>query len=680
MKLFDLGDPGTMPAIRKLSNGRTRQIPAGLPKEFTRQMYDDLIREIRGSLENPQTPLSYPAEWLLDIFNGGRTDSGLRVSEMTALQVAAVCGCVNIIGNGVASMPLNVVEKKMVDKRRSTTVADDHYLQELLHYEPNIEMTSPTWRRTFMAHVCLWGNGYTEIQRDNSNRIINLWPRNPSRTRPVRLTTELRWEGDVLPPGTLCYETYDNMGDAQVWDTDSPDNRIGVRRLVLAEDMIHVPGLSLDGRIGQDVVHLGRQAIGLSLATEKYAAKFFGNGAIPQGVLSVPGDMTEVQWEVLKRSWAESHGGENSHKTGVLPPGVTYTKAGATPEEGQMLQSREHQTAEVAAIFGVPGHMIGVKDSGARGTVEQASIEFLLYCLGPHLNALEMELRRKLFPRIGQHAGKYTVKFDTQQLMYPDAASRSTFYNGGKNWGYLSTNDVREREGMNPVEDGSGDIYWMPVNMTDAAMAAKQSSQAQDAMDDGTLQATPPNLTPVGQHPVAQHNAKVAKVQAGAQIAAAAAARPKVVGGQGTGSGGPGKGGAGGGAGKQSAAKTSGNRAAQPEIDFEERSDAGVEDTVEVGTETAVEFAGKTYGLLFEDAIHRALFRKKPNVADYTTIFGPLMANMTSAFEVVMPADAIQKYMLGLFTRASSWTKEQATAIAQAECKQMVETVWQQKA
>lgn len=649
-------DPGTLPvSATTISPGKQllRQLrtrPAGLPKEFTREMYYSALREIRGSLENPQTPLSYPAEWLLDIFNGGRTDSGLRVSEMTALQVSTVCACVNIIGNGVASLPLNVVEKLKIDNRTAKRVADDHYLYDLLHSEPNIEMTSVTWRRTFMAHICLWGNAYTEIQRDNSNRITALWPRNPGRTRPVRLTTGLSWEGDFYPPGTLCYETYDNMGDAQVWDTDGPDNRIGVRRLVLAEDMIHVPGLSLDGRLGQDVVHLGRQAIGLSLATEKYAAKFFGNGAIPAGVLSVPGDMTEVQWEVLKRSWAESHGGENSHKTGVLPPGVTYTKAGASPAEGQMLESRDYQRAEVASIFGVPGHMVGAAEKSAgKSNVEQSSIEFLLYCLGPHLNAFEHELKRKLFPKVGQNAGKYHVKFDTHQLLYPDATSRTAFYSGGKQNGYLTTNDIHEMEGMNPVDDGSGDVYWMPVNMQDAAMAAKSSDQASDAMDDGTLQTVPPNTLPIGQHPVAQHNAKVAKVAAGAQIAAAAASRPRTTA-NGTSPSSPGSGGPGGGHGKQSAAKTSGNR-------------------------EAIAFTEKAYGPMFQDAVHRAIFRKKANAADYATIFGPLLATLADVLEIVMPPDAIQQYISEAFERGKQWKAEDAASIGKIECTTMTELV-----
>lgn len=438
-----------------------------------RDLFRKAIAEYRSSLENPQTPLSYPAEWLLDIFNGGRTDSGIRVSEMTALQVGTVLACVNIISNGVAGLPLNVYEKIVRDQRMGKRLAHTHDLYDLLGTEPNPEMTRMTWMKTAICHNLLWGNHYSEIQRDQHGQIIGIWPRNPSRTRPIRTLRPLRIEGDVLPPGTLIYETTESLMDnTPSTATDSPDFNdnlsLGMRRLVLAENMLHTPGLSLDGRLGQGPVYLARQIIGLSLATEKYAAKFFGNGARPLGILEYPAKMDDVALENLRRSWSEAHGGENVHKTGVLESGVKYIKIGSTPEEGQMLQSREFQRNEICSIFNVPPHMVGDLEKSARSNVEQGAIEFVLYCLGPWLEAYEQEFKRKLFPKRGRTANRYFAKFDARRLMYPDAESRAMFYTSGKQNGYLSSNDIRELEDMNPIEGGSGDIYTVQVNMQNA--------------------------------------------------------------------------------------------------------------------------------------------------------------------------------------------------------------------
>jgi HK97 family phage portal protein len=423
--------------------------------------------EKRSSLENPQTPLSFPAEWLLDIFNGGRTDSGIRVSEMTALQTDAVLACVNVIRNGVATLPLQVLEREIKNNRLAHRIAFDNDLYDVLRLQPNPEMTSHTFRSVLEVHGLLWGNGYGEIQRDNAGRCVAIWPRNPARTRPVRLTHEARIEGTLYPRGTLVYHTSETMGD-EISFQDDQQNRMAAERIILAEDMIHIPGLSLDGRLGQSTVYLARQIIGLALAAEKYGAKFFGNGAVPQGVLMLPGVLEPKAIENLRRSWQEAHGGENSHKTAVLEQGVKYEKIGVDPEQSQLLSTRKYQRVAMASIFNVPPHMIG-EGEASKSTVEQTSIEFLTYCLNPRLDAWEQELKRKLFPSEKPKTAKIYVKFDTHRLLYPDSDSRAKYYTSGKSAGWLNTNDIHELEGMNPVEDGSGDVYWMPVNMQDAA-------------------------------------------------------------------------------------------------------------------------------------------------------------------------------------------------------------------
>ena len=254
--------------------------------------------------------------------------------------------------------------------------------------------------------------------------------------------------------------------------SDQKDNlSLGARRLILAEDMLHVPGLSLDGRVGQGTVWLARQIIGLALATEKYGAKFFGNGARPAGVLTVPSAMEDKAVENLRRSWAEAHGGENKWKVAVLEQGVKFEKIAATPEEGQMLGTRQYERAEICAVFNVPQHMVAASDKSGKSNVEQSSIEFVQYCLNPWIVAWQMEMNRKLFPKMGRTANKFFPYFDKRHLMYPDADSRAKFYASGRQWGYLTKNDIRELEDLNPDESGAGDIYTVQVNMqNDAAL------------------------------------------------------------------------------------------------------------------------------------------------------------------------------------------------------------------
>ncbi len=446
-----------------------------------------LVREFRSSIENPSTPLSFPAEWLLDLFNGGRTDSGIRVSEMTALQVSTVFACVQLISSAMGFLDLKVYERKIdQDKGRTThRVAYEHDLFDLLEHEPNPEMTSFTFRKTLQAHALLWGNLYAEIQRDNGNRAVALWPRNPARIRPYRLTADFKYRGDLIRAGEMVYKTTEGTEQASV-NPDSEDYQPGPDRIIPREDVVHIPGLALDGRIGQSVVQLSRQAIGLALATEKFGAKFFGNGARPGGTLEHPGTLKPEARENLKRSWKEAHGGENAHGVAVLEEGLKFSAISVKPNESQFLETRQYQKSDICSIFGVPPHMVGDTEKTNRANTEQIGIEFVTFGLSAWITSWQQELKRKLLPSpsYGRNAGKvYVAKFDTRPLIMPDAESRRNFYASGKQWGYLTTNIILGYEGIDPVDDPSADGFWMPINMQDMARAYQEPAQGPGPAD-----------------------------------------------------------------------------------------------------------------------------------------------------------------------------------------------------
>jgi hypothetical protein len=193
------------------------------------ELLDEQRAEARSSLENPQSPLSYPAEWLLDIFNGGRTDSGIRVSELTAFQATAFLACVDFIGGMIASLPKHVFERQIVaNGRASHRIAYEHDYEEMVHLEPNSEMSRFVADKAFMAHVLAWGNGYQEIQRDASNSAVALWPRNPYKTRPHRfihatVLPAVPWRPFpvTIPAGGLVFRTTDGIDEIDYSDLDA---------------------------------------------------------------------------------------------------------------------------------------------------------------------------------------------------------------------------------------------------------------------------------------------------------------------------------------------------------------------------------------------------------------------------------------------------------------------------
>lgn len=428
-----------------------------------------LISETRTSLENPQTPLSFPAEWLLDIFNGGRTDSGMRVSEMTALQVTTVYACVEIKAGAVASLDLKIFEKMVnPDGRLQRRIAHEHDYWDLLESEPNPEMTAFTLKKTVQAHRMLWSNGYIEIQRDNANRAVALWPRNPSRIRPRRATKKFTINGDLVRPGDMYFSTTEGMDTVDPNPEQPLTDGYASERPILAADILHIPGLSLDGRIGQGAVNMARNAIGLALATEKFGGKFFANGAVGYGVIKYPGTMSPEDHAAFVRELQEAWGGENVNRPVVLEAGLDYTQTSTKPNESQFLETRNFQVCEVGRVFGVAPHMLGVTEKTARGNTEQIGQEFLIFSLRPDLEAWRQETKRKLFPApsLGRNAGRrFGVFFDTRPLTMPAANDLRTFIQAMIQWGVMTPNDAREWLDMNPISDDAADATWMQINM-----------------------------------------------------------------------------------------------------------------------------------------------------------------------------------------------------------------------
>jgi HK97 family phage portal protein len=383
-----------------------------------------------GPFDNPQVPMtSANVNYFLDMFGGNRVESNEVVTPITAMQTATVFACVRILSEQVGKMPLNVFERSDAGKR----LAMELPLFDLLELNPNPEMTAMTFRQTVTAQCLLWGNGYAEIQRNGAGQVIALWPHGAWNTKPVRVN------------GRLLYETTD--GNGQI-------------RYIRPEDMLHIPYVSLDGMIGLSPIAQARQAIGSSLAMDKFGARFFGNYAMPKIAIQTDKPMRPEDKTMARQDWEALQSGVNQHRVAILDNGMKIQQLSIPPEDAQFLQSRAFTKREICALYGVPPQMVGDLEKAIKSNVEQQGIEFLQYTLAPLLARWLQEVRRKLLPHGGKANKRYTVGFDVRELLRPDATSRQAYYQSGIQNGYLTPNEVREFEDMNPYE---GEIGWEPV-------------------------------------------------------------------------------------------------------------------------------------------------------------------------------------------------------------------------
>ena len=370
----------------------------------------------------------------------GNTTSGKAVTERSAMQMTAVYSCVRILAEAIAGLPIHLYRYKSNGGKEK---AVDHPLYQLLHDEPNPEMSSFVFRETLMTHLLLWGNAYAQIIRNGRGEVIALYP-----LMPNKMTV------DRAENGQLYYQ-YQRSSDEAGGKNETV--------VLLPSDVLHIPGLGFDGLVGYSPIAMAKNAIGLAIATEEYGSKFFANGAAPSGVLEHPGTIKDPQR--VRESWMSQFGGSaNSGKIAVLEEGLKYTPISISPEQAQFLETRKFQINEIARIFRVPPHMLADLEKSSFSNIEQQSLEFVKYTLDPWVIRWEQSIQRTLLTPAEKK--DYFVKFNVEGLLRGDYQSRMSGYATARQNGWMSANDIRELENLDriPAEEG-GDLYLINGNM-----------------------------------------------------------------------------------------------------------------------------------------------------------------------------------------------------------------------
>jgi len=233
------------------------------------------------------------------------------------------------------------------------------------------------------------------------------------------------------------------------------------------ETILHIPLIALPGEMrGINPISQLRNTLSLGLTLEDYATRFFRTGSTPTGIIEVPNELTKEQAEALKAGWARHHSGSNIHTPGVLTGGATFKALAFRPEDAQLLASRQFTVEEVARIFRVPTNLIQSTVAGAvsYASVEQQNLAFVQYTLRPLVEMIERPLSTLIL------VPDAFVKFTMDSLLRGTTKDRFETYRIGLQEGWLSVNDIRRFEDLQPID--SGDSYRMPLNEADAGIAS----------------------------------------------------------------------------------------------------------------------------------------------------------------------------------------------------------------
>ena len=379
-----------------------------------------------------------------------RPVAGEPVNKDTALTYDAVFACVRLISEHLAMMPHRVY----VSDGDQRSIDSSNPVDRLLYRQANEETNAFDFKQSLFAAALLQGNGLAEIERLRDGTPVALWWIDWERVSLARTST-----------GRLVYEVRNNN---QANTYLQPSN------------VVHLKGFSLDGLSGLSVIAFAKQAISLGLAMEKFGAAFFGNGAMPGGVIEWSDSAVQPEgWnnqaaKNMKRSWNKNHRGAGRNgQIEILEPGQTFKGISIAPDEAQFLESRQFGVTEICRWFGVPPHKLAQLDRATNANIEMQNIEYVTDCLMRWAIRYEQEINAKLL------TGNEYNKFSFNSLLRGDLKTRQEFYKTMMDRGVYSINEVRALEDENPVS--GGELRLVQMNMTSLEQANSNGHTAQTA-------------------------------------------------------------------------------------------------------------------------------------------------------------------------------------------------------
>ncbi|SAK69544.1 head portal protein [Caballeronia pedi] len=374
--------------------------------------------------------------WISSLFGSTRSEAGQVVTTSSALSLTVLQNCVTLLSESVAQLPIELYERSGDDRRPAV----DHPLYSVLKYEPNSWQTPFEYQEQTQLSVGLRGNSYSYIDRDSDGVVQGLYP--------------LDHESVMVMKGPDLRPMYRVNGSEPM-----------PQRLIH-----HVRWLTMNSYTGLSPIMLHANTIGHAQAIQQYAGRSFMNGTVLSGVIERPSTSPPIKDQAsvdrVTDEWNNKFGGPgNTKKVALLQEGMSFKPLSMTNVDAALIEAMRLSALDIARIYKIPAHMVNELERATFDNIEQMEIQFVIYTLMPWVKRHEQAKTRDLL--LPSERRQYFIEYNLAGLLRGDQASRFAAYAVGRQWGWLSINDIRRLENMPPIKNG--DIYLSPLNMVDAS-------------------------------------------------------------------------------------------------------------------------------------------------------------------------------------------------------------------
>jgi HK97 family phage portal protein len=415
-------------------------------------------------IETRATSQSYPAISNDQLWEAFFRSKGYKVSHSTAIKVAVVLRCADVVAKTMASLGCHLYKDVPgVGKTRAT----NDPLYRLLRYLPNPETTAYEFWHMYTFSLMLTKGAFAKIVRDQNGFVKELWN---------------------IPTNRVMLDRNRETGERyiDVFYQDRPQRPLFER--LYEGNFMYTPGLRYQNEEDpEDFIQIAADVLGLTTDLNNYAKDYFENGSNMGGFVEYPSAIKDTAFKKFKEDWDKAYKGVmNQHKWAILEGGFKITKMDSNPEQAQALESRKFEVIEVCRIMGVTPHKVFSFEKNANyNSIEQLNIEYCQETIDPMDERISLTNYKDLLSPLQQK--KHFTKFNTNKLLKGDTKTRTEYYNTMRQNGVFSTNQILDLEDMNLVpEEEGGNTRLVNGNMIPLNVAKNNLPKAMQVKGAGS--------------------------------------------------------------------------------------------------------------------------------------------------------------------------------------------------
>ncbi len=374
---------------------------------------------------------------LSSLFGFGASGTSV-VNHETALTIPALFNGVDQISNDIAKLPKGVYRK--IDNGREEV---KHRIKYLINKEPNRQMDAFTFHKIMTQAAILRGNGLAVILRHpNTAALESLVFIHPDDIRDIRMI-----KGDVYY--ITKYGTF------------------------TSDEVIHIMGYTDNGWLGKSVIRYAAETLGIAKSAQSFAACNFDNRGIGYGVVHTDNEVSPEGKQKIEAGINAKMSIKDRFRTAVIDEGMKYEAISVSAQDAQLIEQSKFSVIDICRFLNISPRKVKDYTINNYASAYQDATDHVTDSIQPWSKKFENEYDRKLFTATEKE--DHYVKFNDNYLLRGDLTAKSNYYFRATAGGWMTINEVRAMEELNPID--GGDEPLIPMNM-------QQVKQLENSMQD----------------------------------------------------------------------------------------------------------------------------------------------------------------------------------------------------